>query len=746
VKAKIALSFDGKYCVPFTNTQITSKKLQLEMHEERRRSQCIVVGSGTVVADNPKLFGGDCPIIVAIDSKGVIPATSAIMRKGTYVFTNCPPDHPHLEVVYLPIPTDDDICSLVMQFLKDHNVMECLIEGGGELQALFHSEKLIDQFIVCRSSKNIGIAGKSWDLDLENFRIAKSTVRGDTELVTVYNRNADSDSADTKEEEEFSSIADAIDAFKAGKLVAVMDSEDRENEGDLIVHADLVTEEQIALINKLCTGIICVPISKEIFQGSGLGMMVTNNTDAHGTAFTVSCDSEDCSTGVSAEDRLSTVRAIADSKNLRKPGHMFPLVAQDLGLSVRKGHTEASIDMCKLCGMKQAAVISELILENGKMMRFSAAFDTAKKLQIPIIHTDQIYKEGVKMGIYDEVAVAAASATVPIKLLAECDLDIRKYGKWKLMSFSSVFGPENKVLVYGTSETNAKPIVRIHSECFTGDVLGSEHCDCGQQLQNSLEKIYANGNGCVIFPANHEGRGIGFTEKVKAYGLLQNDPTLDTYSANTELGHRSDCRNYSECKPILDFLGIVDDFQLLTSNPDKINALKGLKFSAVNVVCGLTPKNLDYLTVKAKKHGTFKLLPDAVATEELGSKRKVCIIHASWYSDLIEPFVEKIRVGLITCAEVDIVKVPGCFEIPLQVRKRIESYDCVLCVGVILKGETYHFECMANTITDAMMKLQLEYAVPVLDYILPCYTHEQAVARLQDPQPVVDTAMYLLKN
>ena len=726
VKAKIALSFDGKYAVPFTNTQITSKKLQNEMHEERRRSQCIVVGSGTVVRDDPKLLGGDCPIIVAIDSKGVIPATSTIMRKGTYVFTNCPPDHPHLEVVYLPIPAGDDICSLLMQFLEEHNVMECLIEGGGELQALFHSKKLIDQFIVCRSPKKIGIAGKSWDLDLENFKAAKSEVRGENEVVTVYNR--DTQPVITAEES-FSSIADAVDAFKSGKLVVVMDSEDRENEGDLIVHADLVTREQIALINRLCTGIICVPISKKIFQESGLGMMVANNTDAHRTAFTVSCDSESCSTGVSAEDRLATVRAIsAGSAHLRKPGHMFPLVANELGLSARKGHTEASIDMCKLCGLKETAVISELILENGTMMRFKEAFDVAKKLNIPIIHTDQIYKEGLKMGIYD-------TTQPPVKLLAECDLTLRKYGKWKLMSFSSLFGSENKVLVYGAGGAGA-PIVRIHSECFTGDVLGSEHCDCGPQLQNSLEKIHANGSGCVIFPASHEGRGIGFTEKVKAYALLQGSDGLDTYSANTKLGHKPDCRNYSECKPILEVLGIVDNFQLLTSNPDKINALEGLKFSAVNDVCGMTPKNLDYLTAKAKKHGTFKL-PVVVG----GSHKRVCIIHASWYSDLIEPFVDKIKLGLENCT---VVKVPGCFEIPLQVQKHIKMYDCVVCIGVILKGETYHFECMAKTITSAIMKLQLEYSVPVLDYILPCYTREQAVARLQDPQPVVDTAKFLL--
>ena len=286
----------------------------------------------------------------------------------------------------------------------------------------------------------------------------------------------------------------------------------------------------MAFIQNYTTGIMCAVISSEKAIRLGLPPMVKNNTDNHQTAFTVSCDSDDTSTGVSAEDRNRTLKAIYNENvKLRKPGHIFPLVANPGGLSVRRGHTEASYDLNRICFKdnhnSEVSLICELVNNNGVMMRYPSARKLAKLYNIPIIHINQIKEVGDAIGLYK---TAVSVDTSIITKLATCNLKT-SYGDWSLMAFSSELGAEpNRVLVMDKS-TN-KPLVRIHSECFTGDVLSSKHCDCGAQLKWSMNEIFKNGNGVIIFPSGHEGRGIGFTEKIKAYDIIQTKKVDTTWA------------------------------------------------------------------------------------------------------------------------------------------------------------------------------------------------------------------------
>lgn len=282
-----------------------------------------------------------------------------------------------------------------------------------------------------------------------------------------------------------------------------------------------------------------------------------------------------------------------------------------------------------------------------------------------------------------------------------------------------------------------KPIVRIHSECFTGDVLSSKHCDCGPQLNESMRMIAENGNGVIIFPSNHEGRGIGFTNKIRAYHLMQHEE-VDTYEANKKLGFEEDLRNYDECKTILEYLQI-DNFKLLSSNPSKINSLQNMNFEYENLICGLCETNSEYLIAKAKKHGIFAL---PIKHSQIHLNKKIAVIHASWYENLIIPFVKDIQHSL-TIPDEYIHVVPGCFELPLVAKRLSSEYDCIIAIGVVLKGDTYHFECISDAVTQGFMNVQLETNVPIIDGVLSCYTIEQVEERLKNPQGIIDTTKFL---
>jgi 3,4-dihydroxy 2-butanone 4-phosphate synthase/GTP cyclohydrolase II len=709
VISKIALSKDNKYCVKDQNVEIIKSDIT---HTLRASSQCIIVGSRTAVIDNPYLTVRNGtfkqPLRVVVDSKGIVKSPN-LMCKGTLICTTQSVSSDTLRfwdthgVEYIVHEGPQvNIKRMLEQLALNYGVLQCLLEGGGDLHKVFDDSNLINELQIIRSGDNLP-HGITWPVDENKYLSGKRI---------------------------FAETTDAIETFK-NNMVIVMDDTGRENEGDLIVHADIITEDMVTFIKNNTTGIICVTMNQQRALEMDLGLQVVNNTDPYGTAFTVTCDATSCSTGVCSRDRLLTIHALSHGSrsSIRKPGHIFPLIARKGGLSIRRGHTEASIDLCKLAGLKECAVICELTNTSGTMMKLQEIKELSEKFEIPIITTEQIYQECKKTGMYD------FNYYPDVLLEAQCQIHTREQGMWELISYNSIYG-NVKTFTYNLDSTQ-KCMVRIHSECFTGDILGSSHCDCGIQLQNSIKKIKEYGNGVILFPPNHEGRGIGFTNKIKAYSIM-NKEGVDTYRANNILGFNDDLREYDLCVSVLKDLN-VKSMILLTSNPDKIKAMKKeFEVEPQLLYCGLTDQNRNYLHSKSKKHGTFKLGLSETPQKDV----RIAIVHSMWYSNIINSYIENIsrELGIR-----DIYGVPGCFEIPLHIQQIIKDYDIIIAVGAIIKGETYHFEVISQTICNSLMDLQLKYNKPVVNVVLNCYTIDQVIERFSN-NSIVDTVQFLKKN
>ena len=388
-----------------------------------------------------------------------------------------------------------------------------------------------------------------------------------------------------------SDFKDALADFKAGKFVIVTDSKDREDEGDLIAQASAVTTEQIAFMVRHTSGVICAALTSDIARQLKLPMMVANNEDNHTTAFTVSVDLiKDRTTGISAKERANTLRALASdnakSDEFLRPGHIFPLVAVDGGLTERAGHTEAGVALCNLTNTYPVAVICELVNDDGTMMRGELLTKFAKEHGIKKISIEEIIENSPKA----EIKKAATSFTWAKLPMADKD--------WQITTYRSQNGADHAVLSFGKI-TGENLLTRIHSECLTGDVFGSARCDCGAQLAQSIDQIERSGSGLIIYLKDHEGRGIGLAEKVKAYALQ--DSGLDTVAANLSLGHLADERSYIDAVAIIKALGI-NSIKLLTNNPAKTEALDqaGIKYSRVELITTPTAHNLAYLNSKAQ--------------------------------------------------------------------------------------------------------------------------------------------------
>jgi 3,4-dihydroxy 2-butanone 4-phosphate synthase/GTP cyclohydrolase II len=362
-----------------------------------------------------------------------------------------------------------------------------------------------------------------------------------------------------------SSLSKVLEDFKAGKLVVVTDDENRENEGDLIMLADKATTERIGFMVRHTSGVICGVISAETAHKLKLPLMVKRNEDNHTTAFTVTVDAiAGRTTGISAEERANTLRTLANPKSeptdFARPGHVFPLISATGGLHERRGHTEASIALCELTDSNKAAVLSELVNDDGSMMRGKQISDFATEHNLQIISIDEL------------------SRALPIKNskvdsnFEWAELPLEK-GNWKIATYLSPTGVEHAILKFA-SKTNIKPLVRIHSECLTGDIFGSKRCDCGLQLSQSMKLIKEAGSGLVIYLRDHEGRGIGLSEKIRAYALQ--DQGQDTVDANISLGQPVDDRSYEDAVEILRRLEIKE-LTLLTNNPEKITAVNSAK-------------------------------------------------------------------------------------------------------------------------------------------------------------------------
>lgn len=398
-------------------------------------------------------------------------------------------------------------------------------------------------------------------------------------------------------------VAGALDALRVGRPVLVLDDADRENEGDLVLAAEFATAEWLAFLIREAGGFVCVAMDGERLDELGVPLMVDANTSRQGTAFTVSVDAASVATGVSATERAATVRALIDPttrpEDLVRPGHVFPLRAADGGLGERRGHTEAAVELCRLAGLQPAAVIVEVMNPDGTMARRPELAAFAAAHDLPLITVGEIAAVVGTAGGGRAQDRPAATRPAVVRV-AESSLPT-DHGRFRMVVYGAGDGLNDLALILGEPATD-QALVRVHSECLTGDVLGSLRCDCGPQLERSLATIAAHGSGILVY-LRQEGRGIGLANKARAYALQ--DAGLDTVDANLVLGFAADLRDYGRAAAILADLGI-DRVRLLTNNPAKVRGLEDAGISVLErrpleVVAG--PENAAYLATKRDRLG-----------------------------------------------------------------------------------------------------------------------------------------------
>jgi len=410
---------------------------------------------------------------------------------------------------------------------------------------------------------------------------------------TLKEAKSESSNVQTNAKSDFCSIPEAIEEIKSGKMIILVDDEDRENEGDLVIAAQFVTKEAINFMAKYARGLICFPAEKEILDRLGLDLMVESQ-DPFRTAFTVSIDAKyGTTTGISASDRALTIqtaiRPDAKPDDFVKPGHVFPLIAKKGGVLVRAGHTEASVDLAKMAGLIPAAVICEIMNEDGTMARTNQLIEFSKQHNIKIATIADLIEYRMRT---EKLIKREASAHLPTK-----------YGDFEIIVYTnSIDNYEHVALVKGHIKPDEPVLVRVHSSCLTGDILGSLRCDCGDQLHTAMKMVEKEGKGVILY-MQQEGRGIGLSNKIKAYKLQ--DEGYDTVEANEKLGFKADLRNYGIGAQMLVDIG-VRKMRLMTNNPKKIVALRGYGLEVVErVPIEIEPNDVNkcYLSVKKTKMG-----------------------------------------------------------------------------------------------------------------------------------------------
>lgn len=402
----------------------------------------------------------------------------------------------------------------------------------------------------------------------------------------------------------FNTVDECLDALRRGEIILVTDDEDRENEGDCICAAEFATTENVNFMASYAKGLICMPMSRAWCAKLGLPQMVQTNTDNHQTAFTVSIDGIETTTGISAAERsmtaLACVKEGVKPEDFRRPGHMFPLQAREGGVLKRAGHTEATVDLCRLAGLKEVGLCCEIMKDDGNMARMDdvEAFAKLHNLKMMTIADLIAYRREKEVEVEGEGGEGACL----VDKIETVDLPT-DHGDFKLTMYRSrLTGLEHLALVKGDVADGEPVLVRVHSECFTGDVLGSERCDCGPQLHTAMEMIEKDGRGAVLY-MRQEGRGIGLANKLHAY--KKQEEGLDTVEANVALGFAPDLRDYGEGAQILVDLGI-HKLRLMTNNPCKIAGLEGYGLEIVERVPIVIPANCHdkrYLDTKKSKMG-----------------------------------------------------------------------------------------------------------------------------------------------
>jgi len=393
----------------------------------------------------------------------------------------------------------------------------------------------------------------------------------------------------------FNTIEEALEDIKQGRMVVVVDDEDRENEGDLIMAASKVTPEAVNFMISHARGLVCAPLTSTRVRELDLPPMVTRNTDSYCTAFTVSVDVGSCSTGISAHERAKTIKALLDPEtkpaDLRRPGHIFPLEAMEGGVLRRAGHTEAAVDLSTLAGLDPAGVICEIINEDGSMARLPQLIDFCAEHNLKLISIADLINYRMKK---EKLVWRGATAEMPTI-----------FGTFKLIAYeNNIDSLTHLALVMGEIDTDEPVLVRVHSECLTGDVFASLRCDCGNQLHGAMKRIAEAGSGALLY-MRQEGRGIGLLNKIKAYQLQ--DTGKDTVEANEALGFAADLRDYGVGAQIMVDLGLKN-IKLLTNNPRKIKGLEGYDLNIVErVPLEVEPceYNCNYLSTKKEKLGHY---------------------------------------------------------------------------------------------------------------------------------------------
>ncbi len=747
---KIATTMDGYPCMENGNSKwITGNEAMAHVHKIRSESQAIMVGCNTILNDDPSLtvrFGySNKPRRVFLDYGGKVNNIELKIfntEAPTLAITSNNAKKETLEIwsKYINYEIVDgsdgkiDLLS-VLKILGSKGVLQLIIEGGPTLHSDVLDKNLAQEIHMYRGNIIFGSAGKKW---INNYH-AKITDCSRYQLEEVLKIGNDIFSRYIIiENKSGNKIEQALQILREGRPIILMDSESREDEGDLVIGAEFVTKEWMTFFIKNSTGIVCVPMEESRAKRLKLPKMTAQNEDMNQTPFTVSCDYAKCRTGVSADERAQTILALASdesvSTDFTRPGHIFPLVASIAGLYDRAGHTEGSVELCKLAGIKPVAAIAELMTDNGDMMRYADCQNFAAKNNLLVVTIDEL-KDYIKNNLKNT-----------IRPLSSCELVLgNNLGKWELVCYNSGDQSDpHKILIKGDIWSTSEPILtRVHSECFTGDVLGSLLCDCGEQLHRSLDLISTKGTGIIILPARHEGRGIGLINKIRAYKIIKKSSgMINTYEANKLLGFGEDERDFGSVRHILDDLQIKK-ICLMTENPNKIEQLKDKIAGTIPIKCTPNKYNFNYLKIKSITHNIEdtmttvqnKIEPvnEYLDTKLLDSTNKIAIISTMWNKDIIDDYRNELINDLrnLGVSQIDEYHVPGSFEIPYVANKLVDKniHNIIICLGVVIKGETAHFEYISDAVIHGLMKIQIERKIPIINGVLNVYERDQAISR-----------------